>query len=84
MRQTTGMDGLLLLLLQLLNIDGLLYLFPAADRGFDKSLTCPEFPDNTRLLKFPLEFLQSPVYVLAFFYRYNDHIELCVKIEVQN
>jgi len=64
---------LFLFLLQMLNIYGFLYRIPAANRGFDKSLTRPELTDDTRFFKFSLEFFKSPVNVLAFFYRYNYH-----------
>ena len=49
--------------LHVLNVDGLL----------DLCLSCAELTDSAGFLEFPLEFLESLLYVLTFFYRYYNH-----------
>ena len=59
--------------LHVLNVDGLFDLLSSFDRRFNECLSCAELTDSAGFLEFPLEFLESLLYVLTFFYRYYNH-----------
>ena len=66
--------GLFVTKLHVLYIDGFLNLIPPLHRRLYESLPGTEFAESTRFLEFPFEFLQSLLYVFAFFYWYNNHL----------
>ena len=57
----------------MLNIDGLLHLDALLLARLFESLAGAELADGTGLFELPLEFLQGPLYVLAFFDWNYDH-----------
>ena len=65
---------LLVLKLQMLHVDSLLNLLSSLYRWFHKILSGTELTNGTCFLKFSLESLESPLDVLTFFKRYNNHI----------
>jgi len=67
---------LLVLKLQVLYIDSFLHSHSLLYRWLCKLSTCAELTDGTSLLEFPLEFLESLLNVLAFFYRYYNHAKI--------
>lgn len=69
-------SGRLLLVhqLKMLHIDSLLHLNSLLYRWLLKVLPCAKLTDCAGLLEFPLESLESSLYVLTFFYRYYDHL----------
>jgi len=65
---------------QLLYVDGVLHLQALQDRRLVKLLAATEFLHDTSFLKLSLKLLESPFNVLAFFYRYNNHTFLVLRI----
>ena len=68
-----GIDRLLFVTLQALNIYGTLHLEALYFRRLVELLTTTEFLNNTSLLEFSLKFLESSFNVFALFYRYYNH-----------
>eukprot|EP00825_Cyclidium_porcatum_P012174 TRINITY_DN16341_c0_g2_i1.p2 TRINITY_DN16341_c0_g2~~TRINITY_DN16341_c0_g2_i1.p2 ORF type:complete len:106 (+),score=1.78 TRINITY_DN16341_c0_g2_i1:266-583(+) len=59
--------------LKLRNVDGLLNLLASLYRWLGEELALSQLLDYTGLLKFPLEFFESPFNVFSLFYWNNDH-----------
>ena len=64
---------LLLVLTQLLHVDGLDHFLAVGDRRLFECLTAAEFLYDSCALEFALEFLEGFLDVLAFFYGYDNH-----------
>ena len=68
---------------QLLYVNSVLHLQALQYRWLVELLTCAKFLYNTCLLEFSLKLFEGLFDVLAFLYRYNNHLFLCFKFYVK-